>query len=187
MLRYWPAALPSPTADRYLQRLREECDWQQHEVRIAGRRIPCPRLSAWHGDAGAVYGYSGRHYVPAPWTPALAELRALAARLSGADYNSVLANLYRGGDDSMGFHSDDEPELGPRPVIAAFSFGAERRFVLRHRRRRSEPGVEIRPLHGSLLVMAGETQRHWRHALPKTRRPVGERLSLTFRDVHPVR
>ena len=182
-LRYWLALLDEGHADECLHRLREECDWQQHEVRIAGRRLPCPRLSAWHGEPGAVYGYSGTRYAPAPWTPTLAMLRERIEQATGARFNSVLANLYRDGNDSMGFHSDDEPELGERPVIAALSLGAVRRFVLRHRRRKAEPSVTFEPAHGSLLLMAGDTQRNWRHALPKTRRPVGPRLSLTFRLV----
>lgn len=182
-LLYWPAVLDPAAADACLQRLREECDWRQHEVRIAGRVMPCPRLSAWHGDTDAVYGYSGKRYVPAPWTPALSELRERVEAITAARYNSVLANLYRDGNDSMGFHSDDEPELGEHPIIAAISLGAERRFVLRHRRRKHEPPLVVTPAHGSLLLMSGDTQRHWRHGVPKTRRPVGVRLSLTFRWV----
>ena len=182
-LHYEPTWLSAAEADRFLERLRRECDWRQHEVRIAGRHVACPRLSAWHGDTDAVYGYSGSRHVPAPWTPALAELRRRVEHATGSRFNSVLANLYRDGNDSMGLHSDDEPELGERPVIAAVSLGAARRFVMKHRRDRARPPLVIEPAHGSLLLMAGETQRHWRHGLPKTRRAVGCRLSLTFRRV----
>ena len=183
-LRYWPALLDGVAAARWLDELRAQCAWCQHEVRIAGRRLPCPRLSAWHGDADAIYGYSGKRYTPAAWTPALTTLRTLVQDASGARFNSVLANLYRDGNDSMGWHSDDEPELGARPVIAALSLGAERRFLLRHRRRKAVPGIALDLAHGSLLLMAGETQANWRHSLPKTRRAVGPRISLTFRLVH---
>lgn len=170
-------------ADVLLQRLRDECQWRQHEVRIAGRTLPCPRLSAWHGDAGAVYGYSGSRHSPAAWTPALTALREQVEKTTGAHFNSVLANLYRDGRDSMGWHSDDEPELGEHPLIAAVSLGAERRFLLRHRRRKDVQGHALDLAHGSLLLMAGDTQRHWRHSVPKTRRHVAPRISLTFRLV----
>ena len=183
-LRYWPAWLEPSLADDALAELERGCDWRQHEVRIAGRVLPCPRLSAWHGDPDAVYGYSGRRYTPSPWTPVLMDLRERVERTTGGCFNSVLANLYRDGRDSMGFHSDDEPELGREPLIAAVSLGAVRRFVLRHRRRKDLAPVVVEPAHGSLLVMAGATQHHWRHALPKTRQPVGRRVSLTYRLIH---
>jgi alkylated DNA repair dioxygenase AlkB len=102
--------------------------------------------------------------------------------LSGAEFNAVLLNLYRDGRDGMGWHADDEPELGRNPVIASVSLGATRRFCLRHRRRR-DLKLDLPLPHGSLLLMAGATQHHWLHALPKTQRPVGERINLTFRRV----
>jgi alkylated DNA repair dioxygenase AlkB len=143
-----------------------------------------PGLTAWHGDPGCTYRYSGRLFEPNPFT---AELRALRERLReflGHDFNTVLANLYRDGRDSMGWHSDDERELGPRApddvVIASVSLGASRRFVLRHRRRPAERHAFALG-GGDLLVMGGTTQRRWQHAVPKTSVPVGPRLNLTFR------
>jgi alkylated DNA repair dioxygenase AlkB len=140
-----------------------------------------PRLSAWYGDAGAVYTYSGLRLEPLPWTPVLLEIKQATERLSGTRFNSVLLNLYRDGQDSMGWHSDDEPELGPEPVIASVSLGALRRFVFQHKKRRWRIALDLEP--GSVLLMAGATQHHWRHALPKTRRPVAPRINLTFRTI----
>ena len=183
-LLYWPALLPAETADRWMAAIAGEVKWERHEVRIAGRNVPCPRLSAWHGDEGAAYAYSGTRYLPRPWSPALREARALVEQRVGARFNSVLLNLYRDGADGMGWHADDEPELGRRPVIASLSLGAARRFRLRHRQREATPiGLEL--AHGSLLLMRGNTQHCWQHALAKTRRTVGPRLNLTFRWLQP--
>jgi alkylated DNA repair dioxygenase AlkB len=117
-----------------------------------------------------------------PWTQPLARIRDRAGELCGARFNAVLLNLYRDGQDGMGWHADDEAELGHDPVIASVSFGATRRFCLRHRQRRNLKLDVLLP-HGSLLCMSGPTQRHWLHALPKTRAVVGERINLTFRLV----
>jgi alkylated DNA repair dioxygenase AlkB len=177
-----PQAIAEPAASRLLRDLRIANDWQQEEILIFGRPRLVPRLVAWHGDRGARYTYSGTLHEPLPWTPALAEIRARVQELAGCEFNAVLLNLYRGGRDSMGWHSDDEPELGPDPVIASVSLGAVRRFLLRHRRRK-EAKLDLELPHGSLLVMAGATQHHWVHAVPKTSAPVGERINLTFRRV----
>jgi alkylated DNA repair dioxygenase AlkB len=156
--------------------------FEQPRLRMMGREVRTPRLVAWYG--AEPYSYSGLTHPAVPLTPDLEELRQLASRLAGTAFNGVLLNLYRDGRDSMGWHSDDEPELGPDPVVASLSFGATRRFRLRHKR---DPGrsVTIDLPHGSLLVMAGPTQHHWQHALPKTSRPVGPRLNLTFRRLRP--
>ena len=180
-IRFDPEWLSQPEADALFDVLHEGLAWETHRVRLFGREIDSPRRSVWIGDAEAVYRYSGTRFVPRPWTP---ELRALASRLeavSGATFNSVLANLYRDGRDGMGWHSDDEPELGPQPVIASLSLGAPRRFVFRART--GDARLALTLPHGSLLLMAGETQRVYRHALPKTARPVGPRINLTFRRV----
>jgi len=164
-------------------RLDEEIPWQQHRVRLFGREIECPRLSCWIGDADAVYTYSQMRFEPQPWTSALRELQASVSSLCGEKFNSVLCNLYRDGRDSMGWHSDDEPELGPEPIIASLNFGASRRFRLRHRCKRSR-GVDLVLENGSLLRMAGATQKLYRHDVPKTRALVGPRINLTFRRIH---
>jgi alkylated DNA repair dioxygenase AlkB len=168
---------------RWFERLRDEVPWERHRLRLFGRDVDAPRLSCWIGDADAVYAYSGTRFAPHAWTPACIELRERVGALCGENYNSVLCNLYRDGTDSMGWHSDDERELGPAPCIASLSFGAVRRFRLRHRR---DPmlRLELDLMPGSLLRMAGATQRHYRHDLPKTKSPIGPRINLTFRHIH---
>ena len=180
--RLWPAAFGPEEASRLFDALRTGIRWRQEEVTIFGQRRLVPRLVAWHGDPGASYRYSGTDHHPEPWTPALERVRAKVRELSGVEFNAVLLNLYRDGRDGMGWHADDEPELGRDPVIASVSLGAPRRFCLRHRRRK-DLKLDLELPHGSLLVMAGPMQHHWVHALAKTRRPVGERINLTFRRV----
>ncbi len=181
-LAFDPHWLPAQAADALLARLRETIAWQVHRIRLFGREHPAPRLSCWIGDAGASYRYSGVRFEPHPWPEALRPVRARLARELGIDFNSVLANLYRDGRDAMGWHSDDEPELGASPVIASLSLGATRRFLLK-RRDGTERAQTLELGHGSLLVMAGDTQRHYRHALPRTARAVGPRLNFTFRRI----
>ena len=160
--------------------LRAEIRWERHRVRIRGREVDCPRLSGWEGDA--TYAYSGITLRPAPWTPRVDAVRRRIEAATGETFNSVLANLYRDGRDRLGWHADDEPELGPVPVIASASFGAPRRFLLRRKRGGASVPIVLEP--GSLLVMRGATQRHWLHSVPPTRRPVGPRINLTFRRIH---
>jgi alkylated DNA repair dioxygenase AlkB len=180
--RYWPAAFEATEAARLMTDLRHGIDWRDEEILLFGRRVAVPRRVAWYGDPGASYTYSGTPHLPEPWTPALTFTRERVQELTGARFNAVLLNLYRDGRDGMGWHADDEPELGPNPVIASVSLGATRRFCLRHRRRR-DLRVDLPLAHGSLLLMSGATQHHWVHALPKTTAPVGERINLTFRRV----
>jgi alkylated DNA repair dioxygenase AlkB len=171
------AAIPPATADHAFGVLQAQTDWRQEIARIMGRTVPIPRLTAWHGEAG--YVYSGIRLEPRPWTPILLELKAIAEGLAGQPFNSVLLNLYRDGRDSVSWHADDEPGLGPEPVIASLSLGAARRFLLRHRHTRARVAVVLG--HGSCLVMSGAIQHHWQHQVPKTARPVGPRINLTFR------
>ena len=151
---------------------------------LFGREVATPRLTSWHGDPGCSYAYSGRTFAPAPWTPPLSALRARLREACGVDFNSVLANYYRDGRDSMGAHADDEPELGPSPDdirIASISLGARRRFLLKARA--GGPSVGYALGEGSLFEMGGALQRTHTHRVPKTKRPVGPRLNLTFRVV----
>jgi alkylated DNA repair dioxygenase AlkB len=186
---YAPRWLPPAEADALLAALLVQVPWAVHRIRLFGREVDSPRLSCWIGDPGAAYRYSGTSFAPHPWPPALAAVRAALERAAGARFDSVLANRYRDGRDAMGWHSDDEPELGPRPVIASLSLGATRRFVLKARAGRGAPADARLALdlpHGSLLLMRGETQRNYRHALPRTARVVGERINLTFRRIAPA-
>ncbi|WP_201977668.1 alpha-ketoglutarate-dependent dioxygenase AlkB family protein [Hymenobacter rubidus] len=182
-LLFDPAFMPAPEADALLAQLTAEVGWEQRAIRLFGQEIPQPRLTAWYGDAAARYTYSGLSWEPRPWLPALAALRQRIEIASSARFNSVLLNLYRNGHDSMGWHADDEPELGPAPTIASLSLGATRRFRLRPRAGLAAAPFAIDLPSGSLLLMRGATQQHWQHALPKTAKPIGPRLNLTFRLV----
>lgn len=174
--------LPAVEADALLAVLRDAVPWETHRIRLFGRLVDSPRLSCWIGDSDAAYTYSGTRFVPRPWPAVLLPVRERVAAVCDEAFNSVLANLYRDGRDAMGWHRDAEAELGPQPVIASLSLGARRRFVLKH------VGDPTRRLaldlpHGSLLAMRGNTQRHYRHALPRTAKLVGARINLTFRRV----
>lgn len=167
----------------YFDRLHQDLSWQQTHITMHGKRLAVPRLDVWYGDAGRDYRYSGASFRALPWTGALVEIKAELEERLQLSFNSVLANLYRTGQDSVAWHSDDEPELGPNPVIASLSLGAERRFSLRHKSRRDLETVRLDLPNGSLLLMAGATQHHWQHQLSKTARTVGPRINLTFRRV----
>jgi alkylated DNA repair dioxygenase AlkB len=184
-LHWWPDFIDVAEVVSLHAALVEEIPWEQHQVRIMGRLLDCPRLSCWIGDQGTAYVYSRVRFEPRPWTPTLALLRERVSAAAGARFNSVLANRYRDGRDAMGWHADDEPELGPEPVIASLSLGATRRFAMKHRVSGERRNLDLTA--GSLLLMAGATQRHWVHALPRTARPVGERVNLTFRVVAGAR
>lgn len=186
LFEYIPGFLPNRQADLMFERLWAELEWSQREIWLFGRRVLQPRLVAWYGDPEATYRYSGLTLDPLPWHEALLWLRNRIAASSGHRFNSVLANAYRDGSDSMGWHSDDEKELGPEPLIASLSLGAPRRFLLRPRNRGAgQPAARIAlPLaHGSLLLMKGKSQQRFRHSLPRTRRKVGLRINLTYRLV----
>lgn len=181
-VRYDPVAIAPARGDRLMHELGAQISWQRHRLKLFGREVDAPRLSSWIGDSEAAYTYSRTCFEPHPWPPLVAELRDALTQMFGIRFNGVLANRYRDGRDSMGWHSDDERELGPDPVIASLSFGAVRRFRLRHRNGMAKP-IAIDLASGSLLVMAGATQRNYRHDLPKTARAVGERINLTFRRI----
>jgi len=168
------------TADLWFRQLLAQTPWQQPQVRLYGRLHAVPRLVAWYGDAEAAYRYSGLSHQPLPWTPLLAEIRARVAAAAGQPLNGVLLNYYRDGGDSMGWHSDDEAELGANPLIASLNLGATRRFDLRRKgQSRIEHSLSLE--HGALLVMRGPTQHYWQHQVAKTRSPCAPRLNLTFR------
>lgn len=181
-VRLWTRAFAPHEADELLAALLTDISWQQEDIVMFGEPRRVPRLVAWHGDPGTAYTYSGTAHEPLPWTPVLQGIRDRVQDLTGYPFNSVLLNRYRDGRDGMGWHADDELELGRDPVIASVSLGATRRFKLRHRRLRDAVAA-IELAHGDLLLMAGTTQHAYVHAVPKTTRPVGERVNLTFRLV----
>ncbi len=182
-LLYLPHWVDAATADRWLQTLIAETPWTQPQVRLYGRSFAVPRRVVWYGDVQARYRYSGLVHEPLPWTPLLAEVRQRVEQQVGESLNGVLLNLYRDGQDAMGWHSDDEPELGPEPLVVSLSLGATRRFDLRRTgNSRIEHSLELE--HGSLLVMSGPTQHHWQHQIARTRKVLTPRLNLTFRQIH---
>ena len=177
---YHAGAIEQRDADLLLAILWRELNWKQREISLFGRRVAEPRLTAWYGDPSAVYTYSGIQLIPLPWHPSLLDIKSRIEKLTAGTFNSVLANAYRDGSDSMGWHRDDEKELGRCPVIASVSLGEERRFLVRKKGAKSTAVILE---HGSLLLMKGESQQRYQHSLPKTRRPVGYRINLTYRMI----
>jgi alkylated DNA repair dioxygenase AlkB len=178
-----PQFLSPEAAAGLLAELSATIEWEHKPIKIFGKEVMQPRLTAWYGDPSARYAYSGLALEPLPWTPALQQLRQQVEAATQARFNSVLLNLYRTGQDSMGWHADNEPELGPEPIIASVSLGATRRFRLRprHPNLLLHAPVSLDLSAGSLLLMRSPTQQHWLHAVPKTARPTAPRLNLTFR------
>ena len=168
----------SPEPDQLFATLETGLAWQEEAIFIYGKWVKVPRLMCWYGDPGAYYQYSGVNHQPRPWTKELQSVRAKIEQQCQCTFNSVLANLYRDGRDSMGCHADDEKELGPNPVIASLSLGDERLFKLHHKKRKQT--LDITLGHGDLLVMAGTLQHHWVHSVPKTKKIKTPRINLTF-------
>lgn len=169
------------TADKYFSRLISDIKWKQESMNMYGKQIPFPRLTAWYGDNDKPYTFSGITLNPNLWSPGLAKIKADVEPIANVNFNSVLLNRYRNGNDSISWHTDAEKELGKNPVIASVNFGAERKFQLKH----TETGerIDILLKHGSLLIMKGELQHFWKHQIPKTKKVIGERVNLTFRVI----
>lgn len=184
-LLYQPDFYNSDESAVLLNHLLRGIPWAMHQIRIFGRWVNEPRQTAWYGDSEAVYTYSGATMKPSPWTAELDRMRRQVEAAADAKFNCVLLNHYRDGRDSMGWHSDDEPELGLNPVVASLSFGSERRFLLKHRAQ-PEMKREFLLSSGSLLVMRGALQHHWRHSVPKSLRVTEPRINLTFRQINPA-
>jgi len=183
-LHYRPQFFPKPTADRLLQELMEKIEWTQNKIRFYGKESLVPRLEAWYGDPGKSYAYSGIQMNPKPWTKELVEIKEAIEKEAGVPFNSVLINYYRDGKDRVAWHSDDEKELGQNPIIGSVSLGAERKFKLRHKKYKGNGlKTEIMLQHGSFLLMKGPTQHHWMHEIPRTAKPIGPRINLTFRII----
>lgn len=190
-LRLYPRLFSAQESARYLDALKQEVDWKSERIAMFGRSVALPRKTAWFGDPGMRYTYSGISVEPVAWTPTLLGIRARVEEANGSTFNSVLLNFYRDGRDSVSWHSDDEPELGEDPVIGSVSFGSERPFCLRRKAvRAGDPERTNRDLrltlslqNGSYLEMGAGIQRCWMHQLPKRPRLTGERINLTFRKI----
>ena len=158
-------------------------EWKQEEVYVFGKKHKEPRKTAWYGDEECVYSYAGKTNHPLPWNEALFQLKTnIEALIPGANFNSVLLNQYRDGNDKMGWHSDNEKELGKNPIIASLSIGATRFFDLKHKRIKSiKKHLELPA--GSLLIMCGSTQENWLHQIPKQKKVNEPRINLTFRRI----
>lgn len=173
-------------SDQLLTKLRKSISWRQDKIKLFGKEVNLPRLTAWYGDEGMSYKYSGITMHPHTWTPTLFLIKEKVEKVVEIKFNSVLANLYRQGKDYVSWHSDDEPELGKNPIIASVSFGATRRFQLRHKLDKDLDTIEISLTHGSLLLMKGSTQHFWKHQVPKTSKKLTERINLTFRVIQQI-
>lgn len=179
---YYPEFIPLAQAQTAYNTLVQTLDWAQYPIQMFGKTLLQPRLIAWYGDKGVQYQYSQTKLRAAGWPPLLGQWRQALQAFTGTSFNAVLANYYRDGQDSMGWHSDDEPELGDQPTIAALSFGAVRRLQFRHRQDRQRKAyIDLEP--GSLLLMQGNSQQEWQHQIAKTKRVQAGRINLTYRHI----
>ena len=179
-----PSFLAINHSDRLFDSLLRNIPWRQNRIRFYGKESLVPRLESWHGDKGMSYTYSGIKMEAKPWTDDLLEIKMAIEPLANSKFNSVLINYYRDGKDRVAWHSDDEKELGKNPVIASVSLGAERKFKMRHKKyKENNLKHEIMLNHGSLLIMSGTTQHYWMHEIPRTAKPIGPRINLTFRVI----
>ena len=179
---YYSTWLDKNTADELFAYLLKSVPWQEESILMFGKRIKVPRLICWMADSEYRYDYSGNIHLPQPWLPELKQIcNRLNGFLEGAKFNSVLCNLYADGCDYMGWHQDNEPELGKNPKIASISLGAERKFSLRHKQTKQRADMLLE--HGSLLVMYSNCQNEWEHSLPKSLKCNLPRVNLTFRAI----
>ena len=169
--------------DKIFAKLHRETIWRHDEIVVWGKRHLQPRLTAWYGDPGRSYTYSGTVMFPLPWTNLLLSIRQKLEEIVEAKFNSVLLNLYRDNNDRMGFHSDNEPSLGQEPTIASLSYGATRTLLFKHKTRKDLPIKSLKLISGSMLLMKGQTQRHWNHGINKEAAICGPRVNLTFRNI----
>ena len=169
-------------ASTYFDVLREETDWQQDRIKVFGKEYDQPRLTALYANNKNPYTYSNITMHPTPFSPVLLEIKSKIEKTLNQTFTTCLLNLYRNGQDSNGWHADNEKELGKNPVIASVSLGAERLFHMKHRTDKTQK-LRLNLAHGSLLVMSGSTQHNWLHQIPKTKKNVGERINLTFRII----
>ena len=182
-LRYYPHFIPTIDAAAYFDRMKEALPWQQDDITVFGKTYAQPRLTALFAANGKPYRYSGLTMHPYPFEGDLLEIKSRLEAFTGHRFTTCLANLYRDGHDSNGWHADDEPELGRNPVIASISLGQERYFHLRHKQLK-EARHKLLLQTGSLLLMQGAMQHHWQHQIPKTKKTIGARINLTFRIIN---
>ncbi len=178
---YLPDFFSKQESEKLFAVLLNEIEWQQDEVMMFGKRIVTQRRMAWYGDENKPYRYSGILRTPKPWTRTLLEIQHLVNSTFQTSLNACLMNLYRNGEEGMGWHSDDEPELGKQPIIVSLSLGAERAFDFKHKDSGDKQRIYLET--GSLLLMKGATQKHWKHALPKSKKVLDPRINLTFREI----
>jgi alkylated DNA repair dioxygenase AlkB len=181
-LKYYPNFIPPEQTNAIMRTLQESIDWRQEQITLYGKTFDVPRLQAWHGDETASYQYSNLTMRPIPWSPILVKLKQSCENVSNSHFNSVLANLYRYGQDGMGRHADNEPELGEQPVIASLSFGEVRNLDFYHNISKNKVRVPLAD--GSLLVMRGATQKCWQHAVAKSKKLMAPRINLSFSYIY---
>ena len=183
-ITFYPEFLSQKLSNQLYHSLLEEVDWTQNDITIFGKTYKVPRLEAWYGDQDKSYTYSGITMSPKPWLDSLLFIKSQIESEIPQQFNSVLINYYRNGNDRVGLHSDDEKELGPLPSIASVSLGADRVFRFKHKKFKQNALSESLTLPGgSLLVMEGITQKHWKHEVPRTSKPIGGRINLTYRNI----
>jgi alkylated DNA repair dioxygenase AlkB len=183
-IEYFPEFFSREKSLNFLPQLIDTIKWKQNTIKMYGKENPVPRLEAWYGDPGKSYAYSGIRMEPSTWTDELNEIKRSIESEVAISFNSVLINYYRDGQDRVAWHSDDEKELGKNPVIGSVSFGAERTFKLRHKQyKENNLKQSIVLKNGSFLLMKGATQHHWMHEIPRTAKPIGPRINLTFRVI----
>ena len=180
-LLFWPKWLSPEQAERCYQQLAQQLNWQQPAIKIFGKAVLIPRQQVWMGDPHCSYKYSGVLFEPEPWHPLVWQLTDRVNQLCQTHFNSVLLNWYADGQQHMGWHSDDEAELGQDPQIASLSLGQQRFFDLKHKTCGTQLKLELG--HGSLLLMAGQCQQYWQHRVPKMASAKEGRINLTFREI----
>ena len=167
----------------YMKHLTNDIKWKREKIRMWGREIVTKKRIAWYADEGKSYTYSGSTFHPDQWNELLLEIKKYVEQYIKFQFNSVLLNEYPNGKVGMGWHSDDERELGIDPIIASLSFGANRDFIFKHKTDKSFENIKIHLKSGSLLLMLGSTQHHWKHSLPKRLKVREPRINLTFRKI----
>ena len=178
---YLPNYFSRTQSDDFYRKLKGSIHWKQEAMFMYGRKINFPRLTAWYGNNDKPYSFSGITLSPEPWSAELLEIKNEIEKKCDVEFNSVLLNLYRDGNDSISWHTDAEKELGVNPVIASVNFGEVRKFQLRHIKTKEKIDLEL--AHGSLLIMKGELQHFWQHQVPKTSKKINDRINLTFRVI----